>query len=298
VDLLAVARWIGYLGVMGLVGAATFQAIVHLRVAPGFPGARDPLLRRVRAAAFLAALFLVAALLLKLLGQLYSFVDPGEPLTREIFNLVVFESGWGHGWLTQAVVAGLTFLLVLLLRSSWSLVPLALATVLVAPLTGHGSENPWGTTVGPLIHAIHQLGGGVWIGTLFLVLAAGYGGTRDLKDEERHPLIAAIVHAYSPVALVGVSLAVGAGLVLAFEYLEPLSSLWTTGYGRVLILKILLMGSTAAIGAYNWRMVRPRLGEKQSSRRLYHSATLELIIGALLLGATSVLVALPAPALE
>jgi putative copper export protein len=297
-DLLVVARWIGYLAVMGLVGAATFQGIVQLRIAPAHPGAKTPLLGRVRAAAFLAAFFLVASLVLKLLGQLQSFVDPGEPITREIFNLVVFESSWGRSWLIQSAAASLTFLIVLLVRNTWTLVPLALVTVTLAPLTGHAVENPWGTNVGVLLNALHQLGGGAWIGTLFLVLAAGYRGTRTLPDEERHLLIARLVHAYSPVALAGVSTAVLAGVVMALSYIAPLSALWTSSYGRVLIIKVLLLGGTAAMGAYNWRLVRPRLGEAHTTRRLYRSATLELTIGALLLGATAVLVALAAPALE
>lgn len=298
IELLSVARWIGYLGVMGLVGAATFQCLVHLQLARRFPGARSPILARVRAAAFLAALFLVCGEALKLLGQLKSFVDPGEPITREIFNLVVFESGWGHSWQLQALAAGVTLLLVLLVRNTWVLVPLALLTVGLAPLTGHATENPWGSSVGLFLHGLHQLGGGVWIGTLFLVIAAGYGGSRHMPEDERHPFIATLVHAYSPVALAGVSTAVLAGLILALGYLEPLSALWTSGYGRMLMVKVLLMGGTAAIGAYNWRLVRPQLGEAASTRRLFRSATLELIIGTLLLGATSILVALPAPALE
>jgi putative copper export protein len=298
IELLEVARWIGYLGVMGLVGAASFQCIVHLQLGRRFPGAQSSLLGRVRAAAFLAALFLVFAEALKLLGQLRSFVDPGEAITREIFNLVVFESGWGHSWQLQALAAGITLLLVLFIRNTWVLVPLALVTVGLAPLTGHATENPWGFKVGLLLHSLHQLGGGVWIGTLLLVIAAGYGGSRHMPDAERHPFIATLVHAYSPVALVGVSTAVLAGLIMALGYLDPLSTLWSTGYGRMLIVKVALMGGTAAIGAYNWRLVRPRLGEEASSRRLYRSATLELILGSLLLAATSVLVALPAPALE
>ena len=297
-DILTVARWTGYIGMMALVGAATFQGIVQLRVMHQHPGARPLLLGRVRAAAFLAAFFLIASQLLKLLGQLKSLVDPGEPITRELFDLVVLESTWGHNWLIQSAAAAVTLFVILLVRTTWTLVPLALATVILTPLTGHAIEHPWGTNVGILLHALHQLGGGMWIGTLFLVLAAGYAGTRALSDEERHPLIAALVHAYSPVALAGVSLAVVAGVVLAVGYLEPLSALWTTGYGRVLIIKVMLLGGTAAIGAYNWRTVRPRLGAKPSSDRLYRSATLELIVGGLLLGATAVLVALPAPALE
>ena len=297
-DLPVVARWIGYLGIMGLVGAATFQAIIHIRIAPHYPDARPSLLGRVRAAAFLAALFLVASQVLRLLGQLRSFVEPGEAMTREIFDLVLFESTWGHNWQVQALAAGLTLLLVLLVRTTWMLVPLAILTVILSPLTGHAIENPWGTAIGVALHALHLLGGGMWIGTLFLVLAAGYGGTRAMAPDGRHSLIARLVHAYSPVALAGVGTAVVAGLVLALGYLESFSALWSTGYGRVLIIKTLLLGGTAAIGAYNWQLVRPRLGKEDSSVRLYRSATLELVIGALLLGATSVLVALPAPALE
>ena len=296
--MLEVARWIGYLGALGLVGAATFQGIVHLRLAGQFPAATPLMLSRVRAAAFVAALFLVFGEALKLLGQLRSFLEPGEAITREIFHLVAFESAWGHNWQLQAVAAGVTLLGVLLIRNTWALVPLALVTVGLAPLTGHAIENPWGANIGLLLHGLHQLGGGVWLGTLSLVLAAGYGGSRSMPESERHPFIAAMVQAYSPIALAGVATAVLAGLVLAFGYLSPLSTLWSTGYGRMLLVKVALLGGTAAIGAYNWRLVRPRLGEETSSRRLSRSATLELILGSLLLGATSILVALPAPALE
>lgn len=297
-ELLLVARWIGYLGVMGLVGAATFQAIVRTRVVPGHPGAGSQLLGRVRAAAFLAAFFMVLSLVLKLLGQLQSFVEPGEAMTRELFDLVLFESGWGHSWQVQAAVAAITLLLVLLVRTTWLLVPLALSAAAAGPLTGHAVENPWGLPIGVSLHALHQIGGGVWIGTLFLVLAAGYGGSRGMPDAERHPLIATVVNAYSPVALAGVGTAVLAGLLMSLGYVASISALWTTPYGRTLLLKTALLTATAGIGAYNWRRVRPRLGSADSSARLYRSATLELIIGAVLLAATSLLVAMPAPGLE
>lgn len=283
---------------MGLVGAATFQALIQLHVAPRHPGARTILLGRARAAAFLAAFLLALSLVLRLLGQLQSFVEPGEALTREILDLVLFESSWGHNWQIQAVVAGLTLILVFLVRSTWVLVPLAVVTAMVAPLTGHAIENPWGTAVGVGLHSLHQLGGGAWIGTLVLVVVGGYGGTRAMPDHERHPIIATLVHAYSPVALAGVGTAVVAGLVMALGYIQQLSALWTSPYGRMLIVKTLCLAGTAGVGAYNWRRVRPALGEATTSRRLYRSATIELILGALLLGATAVLVALPAPGLE
>ena len=53
----------------------------------------------------------------------------------------------------------------------------------------------------------------------------------------------------------------------------------------------------AALGAWNWRRVRPALGAAPGAGRLRRSATAELLIGAALLGVTAVLVALPSPRL-
>jgi putative copper export protein len=281
---------------MGLVGSAVFQAIVHRRVSSQFPRALNHLLRPARAAAFLAALFLGLSQLLKLGGQISAFADP-EPVTREIFNLVLFESSWGHNWQIQSAAVLLVIILIPLVRTTWALLPMALAIVLVAPLTGHAIEHPWGPNTGLALHAVHQLGGGMWLGTLALVIGVGYGGTRSFVPAERHRLIAEIVHGYSPIALVGVGTAILVGLVLSYSYLHSIPAIWATGYGRALLVKTLFLGGTAAIGAYNWRRVRPALGEDVASERLYRSATVELILGALLLGATAVLVALEAPGL-
>jgi copper transport protein len=294
-DLSTVARWIGYLGSMGLAGAAVFQAIVHFRLTGPHPEASTGFLGRARAAGFLAALFFALSLVLKLLGQLQLLVEPGEPVTRELFNLVMLESAWGVSWRIQAGVALAALILLPLIRNTWLLVPLAAAVLTVSPLTGHAVENPWGQSIGLFLHGLHQLGGGAWLGTLTLVVAAGYGGTRSLGEEERNRVIATLVHSYSPVALGGVGVAVLAGLAMAYGYLGSLNALWSSNYGRTLLVKTLLLVLTATLGAYNWKRLRPALGDSAASSRLYRSATLELVLGALLLGATAVLVAMPAP---
>jgi copper transport protein len=282
---------------MGIVGSATFQAIVLYRVAAAHPDAATQLLKQARAAGFLAALFLLLGTGLRLLAQLHSLVEPGEPITRELLDLLL-GSEWGHAWKIQAGVALGTLIFIPLIRSTLVLVPLAAAVVTVFPLTGHAAEHPWGAKAGVLLHGIHQLGGGMWIGALVLVVVAGYGSTRKLETGERHRVIATLVHSYSPVALVGVGTAVLIGLVLGYGYLHSVSAIWATAYGRTLLVKTGFLAGTAAIGAYNWRRVRPTLGESVASERLFRSATMELILGALLLGATAVLVALPAPAME
>jgi len=85
------------------------------------------------------------------------------------------------------------------------------------------------------------------------------------------------------------------GTVLSVSYVGSWPALWQTTYGRTLMIKIGLLGLTALLGAWNWRKLRPRLGTPGSASRLLQSARLELLVGALLLAATAILVALPAP---
>lgn len=85
---------------------------------------------------------------------------------------------------------------------------------------------------------------------------------------------------------------------MAYGYLGSISALWTSSYGQTLLVKTGLLVLTAGLGAYNWRMVRPALGSSVASQRLLRSATIELIVGTLLLLATAVLVALPAPSMN
>jgi len=50
------------------------------------------------------------------------------------------------------------------------------------------------------------------------------------------------------------------------------------------------------VGAYNWRLVRRRLGDEVTTRQLRRSATLELCIALVVVAVTAVLVATPTPA--
>ena len=100
---------------------------------------------------------------------------------------------------------------------------------------------------------------------------------------------------FSPVALAGAGLAVTAGGLMSYAYVGDLGSLFGTTYGRTLLIKVGLLVGTMALGAWNWRRLSPRLGSNDAARMLTRSATLELLIGLLLVGTTAVLVALPAP---
>jgi putative copper export protein len=301
-DLYALGRGLAYAATLALIGACVFAALL-----PRWRDAEDDdtalaarALDRAWRVAVGAAVLLVLAHLLRGYGQVRSFLDPIEPTTWEFAKPVLTETAWGRGWMAQLTAAGLSLCMAgLAPRRSISGIQLlgtaAIAVACTSPLTGHAVEHPWGLPLGVGLHALHLIGGGVWIGTLFSVLTAGLRAVMSPSRAPDHAAVARMIAVFSPVALTGAGLAVAAGVLMAYAYIGDFTSLWGTTYGKTLLAKTTLLGITLALGAWNWRRVTPRLGSAAGTRELTRSATMELVIGALLLGATAVLVALPAP---
>lgn len=305
-DLFAASRALAYLATLTLVGACAFVALI-----PRWRGPEDDerslaarSLARAWHLAVGAAVLLLLADLARGLGQVRSFLDPGEPMTWAAARLMLVDSAWGHGWLAQLGTASLALLL-LLATARRPAARLALAGTAVmavvggTPLTGHASEHPWGPSFGVGLHAVHLLGGGLWLGTLAALAIAALpllGDGRVVANRD-HATLARLVSTFSPLALVGAGLAVGAGLLLGWSYVGSLAALTATAYGRALLLKSGLLLLTMALGAWNWRRVSPALGRPEGSARLRRSVTAELAVGLLLVATTAVLVALPAPGL-
>lgn len=301
-DLYALGRGLAYAATLALIGACVFAALL-----PRWRDAEDDetalaarALDRVWRVAGVAAALLLCAHLLRAYGQVRSFLDPSEPTTWDFARSALTRTTWGRGWMAQVTAATLSLLMALLApRRSASGVQLlgtaALAVACTSPLTGHAVEHPWGLPLGVGLHALHLIGGGVWLGTLLSMLVAGLLAITTPSPARDHTALARMITVFSPVALTGAGLAVGAGLLLAYAYVGDLASLWGTDYGRTLLVKTGLLAITMALGAWNWRRVTPRLGSPLGTSELTRSATIELCIGALLLAATAVLVALPAP---
>jgi putative copper export protein len=300
IDFYAASRGLAYAAALTLIGACVFAALV-----PRWRRSGDDdqsLAARALAGtwrvASSAALVLLLAHLLRAWGQVRSFLDPTESFTWEAARPVLFATTWGRGWLAQVAAAALSIPLALLAprRPASGLAFLGTAALAIAgttPLTGHAVEHPWGPGLGVGLHALHLLGGGLWLGTLFTMFLAGLGAARDSDATD----VAEMVAAFSPLALIGAGLAVGAGSLLGFAYVGEISALWGTNYGRALLLKLCLVALTLGFGAWNWRRVRPRLGSPAGTRGLRRSAAMELLIGLALIAVTAVLVALPAPKL-
>lgn len=304
IDLFAAGRALAYLAALGLVGCCVFVALI-----PRWRGDDDDersLAARTLARAWAVAGWLTVALLLahavRGYGQVKSFLDPGEPFTWDATKLMLLQSDWGHGWLAQLAVAIVAAVVVRLAarRPAWGLAgfgTVALLVVGTSPLTGHAGEHPWGATFGVGLHAVHLLGGGIWLGTLAAIVAAALPLLHPRVEPRPadHAALARLIGTFSPLALVGAGLAVGAGSLLAWSYVGSIASLTGSSYGRALLVKVALLAATMALGAWNWRRVSPRLGTAAGSAALTRSARTELGIGILLVLVTAVLVSLPAP---
>jgi copper transport protein len=300
-DLYALGRGLAYLATLALIGSCVYAALI-----PRWRSATDDdrsLAARALAGTWIiaagAAGLLILAHLLRAYGQVRSFLEPMEPFTWEAARPVLFQTSWGKGWLAQLVVAGIALPVALLGRrrpvAGLALLgTIALAVAATSPFTGHAAVHPWGRPLGVGLHAVHLVGGGVWLGALFSMVLAGLGSASRAGGSD-HAAVARMVAAFSPVALTGAALAVAAGSLMAYAYIGDLPSLFGTAYGRTLLVKVGLLALTMALGAWNWRRVAPRLGTPGATRQLTRSATIELVIGVLLVATTAVLVALPAP---
>jgi putative copper export protein len=289
----AIARALALGGIMAVIGATLFL----LRVAPIYAGDSTPaqqVANRTRRLLRVAAFVIAVAALWRLVQQSAAFAD-SPAAWRSMVSLVLFRMSWGTGWGVQ--VAGL--LLTALssgaaVRRGGALAALGAGAVLLAlspALMGHaiGAERLMPQAV--IADTVHVLAAGAWLGTLLVIAVAALPpGITSARGT-----VTAVLDRFSPIALVSALLLAATGLFAAWLHLETLTALWTSLYGRTLIVKLAILAAVAATGAYNWRVATPRLratGDVQAIRR---SAMIELALAGALVAVTAVLVATPLP---
>jgi len=289
--LYAAARWLGYLAAFLVIGDVGFRRFVLPRCAA--PDVCLSLARKAADQAGVAALVLAVSHLARLYFQARSLIDPSEPVTVGFIG-DIFTTGWGRGWLVQ-LTAALVAAVGARVRSPRGEVVRAVAALgiaLAAPLTGHAVGLPQAGWLGYPLDALHFGFGALWLGTLVTMLIAG------LRGEQAGVIpVARLVAAFSTLALVTGIGAIGLGGLIAWRYLGALAPFVTSLYGRTVLIKVAALAGVAGIGAYNWRVIGPRLARGQPAP-VRQSSTAEIAIGVVLLLVTAVLVALPLPGEE
>ena len=151
----------------------------------------------------------------------------------------------------------------------------------------------WTTLVNP----VHMTCAALWIGTLFVIVSAGLPAVlRAPLGPLRGPLVRELITRFSPLALFSSGLLVLTGVLTAWRHLGAVNELWNSSYGYALMVKLCFVAGVAALGAWNWRRMSPRLGTDEAAHAIRRSATGEVLVALAVLLVTAVLVSLPAPA--
>lgn len=297
-------RWATYVALMLVLGAAAFRVAVlgPLRRAGGPDGApfAAEAARRAATVGLWSAAGLAAAALARLAAQSVAMHGAADALAPAMVGTMLSQTVWGWGWLLQvgaALVAAAAFAAARRGKGAgWVVAALAALGLAFTPaLSGHAAAAARLTTLAVLSDGLHVLGAGGWLGSLVVVLAAGVPAALALGAERRGAAVAALVNAFSPTALAFAGLTAGTGLFAGWLHVGRLAALWETGYGQTLLVKLAVLSLLAGTGAYNWRRVRPALGDDTGTARIRRSAAAELAVGALVLLVTAVLVATPTP---
>ncbi|HEU5278521.1 MAG TPA: CopD family protein [Gaiellaceae bacterium] len=151
---------------------------------------------------------------------------------------------------------------------------LALLLLPLPTLSGHALDRGR-PSFEPFVDFLHLAAAAFWVGGL---VALGFV----LATLRERP---ALLRRFSNVALVSVVVIAATGIVRALTELRSVGQLWSTGYGRVLIVKSVLLTALAVVGWVNRYRLLPRL----SFASLRRSVVVELVLFAGLIAAVALL---------
>lgn len=227
------ARLLLYVGAMIAIGRGTLTFLDS-----DTDGEQHPP-RAVRAVLWVGAVALVVAPLLLLSLQQRALELPAAEVL-----MLLRDTTWGVGW-TQLAVPCLITAMVLTRRasrtSSLLLVMAALGVAVAMGGLGHAAADAEWPVASRALDAMHVAGMGAWIGSLLLMVLAG--------TSPPHPS-AAEWQAFSRTATVMAPVTVLSGLAASWLRVgaSAPADILASDYGRLLLLKVGVVGAVLAIG--------------------------------------------------
>ncbi len=176
----------------------------------------------------------------------YADLQPFAEKTRFGIAFLVMTLGFG-------VVAALLLVAWVMDRLELRWPALALSLVLVSglSLSGHQATEPNAGPLAELADWLHLVAASIWVGGVASLAFLVWPLAPSLRRE--------VFLRFARLAIALVAVMVLAGAYLAIVRLPALSDLWTTEYGRFLVLKSVLVGFGLTFGAVHHLFVRPRL---------------------------------------
>jgi copper transport protein len=177
--------------------------------------------------------------------------------------------------------------------------PAALSLLAVAG-SGHASSaDPRLPTIA--VDWLHLLAAAVWLGGIALVVVVWGPRLRRRSPDVRGYVARRVLPAFGRVALPAFLVVASTGAVSALVQLGHVQALWETGYGRVLLIKVALVGLIASASYAHALRLRPRLlaanphPDERLQRRHWRLLRSEPLLGLGVVVAVAFLVAFPLP---
>ncbi|HEY3543002.1 MAG TPA: copper resistance protein CopC [Gaiellaceae bacterium] len=299
---LIVLRWLVFLSTLAAIGLLVLRVSI----------ARPLLTERPRA---LACAFWVATVVALVVTPLYVLEATAQFSLRSFWDIgalvpLMRRSAFGRGYLRFeallalfAVAGGIAIWLdrgAQRVRSVAELVSLAgaagaAAAVLFLPgVAGHAAQtDPRALSLA--LDWLHLASAALWMGGLLGLLVLW----RSVPAIRRTAALVVCVPRFSNVAFVSVAVLLGTGVIASIVHLPTLGTLWSTSYGKMILVKAGLLLAALVLAAGNVLRVRPSLLQASPPpsaaillRRLVGGETL-LVAGAV--AAAAVLSSLPPP---
>lgn len=295
-------RWALFVGLLGVVGAVCFRFFILPRVGwgkgPGSAISRSTMEQSAASVGVAMAILVVLVALLRLYAQSYSLFGPNAALAQGSLS-ALFDTRWGRVWWIQLAAAATALAGFLFARrriEGWILASIGVLILAYTPaLSGHALSAQGPISLGVLVDGVHVLAAGGWLGSLLVVLVVGIPAVMRVEVPARGLGVAALIQAFSPVAVAFAGGVVVTGILSAWLRLGAFPFLWTTEYGRTLLIKVGVISVLFVIGGYNHLKVRPTLDDDAATLQLRRSVALELLMAAIVILVTAVLVATPLP---
>ena len=300
------ARWLTFAATVLVIGVCAIGVAVLPRTSV-HTDVRRLLARDAVRVGVAACLAMFPASILRLTDQLLALRSPGDPIVAGL-GALLGSTMWGTGFLWQ--LASLTLALVsftLVARHPtssgwWGLAVLGALGLGVTPaLQGHAVGNETNTVVALVTDALHVLGAGLWIGGIAVIGWLGIavpnaeGVVHPTRASDAETRLRLLVPLVPRVALSGAAVLTSSGVVASVLNLRDVRDLWSSDWGRYVLLKAILVVFIASLGAINWRRLGPRLHEDGVGQTLRRSLLIELAAAAIVLVVTALLVVTPLP---
>jgi copper transport protein len=128
----------------------------------------------------------------------------------------------------------------------------SLALTAAPALAGHALDRDQPAVIGPLLDVAHTLAAAVWLGGLVAVIWVLPRSSKDTWERR------AVLRRFASTALLAVCVIALTGLGRALTELGGVEHLWSTSYGRALLVKTVLFLPLLAVGRANRSLIEQR----------------------------------------